>query len=294
MTPKSKMLTQLHRFVKMVATTASAIIMFFFTSCTQEIDIPLDSTYTRLVVWGEISSDTTVHSIYLTKTSDFFNPSLPQGVSNAVVSLSWNSSSLILIENDTVQGLYQTPPNFYALSNTLYRLNISNVDINEDGISEEYFAESQVREIGHIDSIKIQFWPAFKYVSIRLWAKDSITEDYYMIRVRKNGIMLSDSLREWAITNDVIFNGNNTNGIDVYWLDQKREDEKVQPGDTITLEISSIPKEYFDFLWQVYFASGFQTPLFSQTPGNVVSNISNGAMGHFAVIFTRRASVVVQ
>ena len=267
--------------------------MFVAVSCTEDIDIELDSTYDRLVVYGELTTDTMAHSVMISRSMDYYNPDAPLGISNALVSISWDSNSIDLLENDSIPGKYETPATFYGVPNTLYHLSISNVDIDGDGIYEVYEAESNLHPINPIDSIRLRNWPQFEMVSIRLWAQDDISTDFYLIRGKKNGVLVSDSLREWGITDDVGFNGNNTGGIDVVFLNQKNESEKLEVGDTVTLEVSNITEEFFVFLAETQSVTGFQTPLFSLTPGNVKGNVSNGAIGFFTAHSVSRASVVV-
>ncbi|MDY0282404.1 MAG: DUF4249 family protein, partial [Salinivirgaceae bacterium] len=172
-------------------------------------------------------------------------------------------------------------------------LTIENVDIDDDGIMEIYKAKSKLNSVNVIDSIRLRNWPQFEQMSIRLWAQDSISKDFYLIRGKKNGVLITDSLGEWGITDDAIFNGNNTGGIDVVFLDQNNQSEKLEVGDTVMLEVSSITEEFFTFLSQANSATGTQTPLFNSTPGNVRGNISNGAIGFFAAHSISRASLVV-
>ncbi len=269
-------------------------IMAIAVSCTEDIDIALDSTNERLVVYGELTTDTMVHSVMLTRSMDYYNPQASRGISNATVTLSWNENNLILSENDTVPGQYQTPSVFFGVPNTTYRLEITNVDIDQDGTMETYEAESDLKPINPVDSVTIGYDPRNENVLVGLWAQDPPTEDFYMVRYKKNNVLMSDSLREWGVTDDLFFNGNSTNGYPVLWLDQNVEHEKVVTGDVLELELMSITKDYFKFVVECQIASGFQTPMFSSTPGNVRTNVSNGAMGYFAVYSVSRASAVVR
>lgn len=284
------------KFVINKTLTKSAVAIFAIiiaVSCTEDIDIKLDSTYDRLVVYGELTTDTMAHSIMITRSMDYYNPEAPQGVSGALVSISWNSNVIELLESDTLPGRYETPVDFYGVPNNEYTLTIENVDIDDDGIMEIYKAKSKLNSVNVIDSIRLRNWPQFEQMSIRLWAQDSISKDFYLIRGKKNGVLITDSLGEWGITDDAIFNGNNTGGIDVVFLDQNNQSEKLEVGDTVMLEVSSITEEFFTFLSQANSATGTQTPLFNSTPGNVRGNISNGAIGFFAAHSISRASLVV-
>jgi len=56
-------------------------------NCTERIEIDLDSTYTRLVVEGNVTSDTTVHWIRLSETGDYFYNQVAPAVAGASVSI---------------------------------------------------------------------------------------------------------------------------------------------------------------------------------------------------------------
>jgi hypothetical protein len=269
------------------------ISVVLITSCTEDIDITLDSTYERLVVYGELTTDTTSHIITLSRSMDYYNPQAPRGISNATVTLSWDDHTITLTENDTVPGKYQTASDFFGIPNKTYRLLINNVDIDRDGTLETYEAVADLRPINPIDSVTLGYDPRNEHVTLGLWAQDPQTIDFYMVRYKQNGVLMSDSLREWGITDDVFFNGNSTNGYPVLWLDQKKEHEKVVPGDVLELELMSITEDYFKFILECRISSGFQTPMFSSTPGNVRTNLTNGAMGYFAAYSVSRASTVV-
>jgi hypothetical protein len=230
----------------------------------------------------------------LTRSMDYYNPQTSLSISNAVVTLSWDDQSIILNENDTVPGQYETSADFFGIPNKIYRLSINNVDIDRNGIFEIYEAVAELRPINPVDSITLGYDPRIDHVMGMLWAQDPPSQDFYMVRYKQNGVLMSDSLREWGVTDDVFFNGNSTNGYPVLWLDQKKEHEKVVPGDVLELELMSITEDYFKFIIECRISSGFQTPMFSSTPGNVRTNLTNGAMGYFAAYSVSRASAVVK
>ena len=267
-------------------------------ACTEEIDINLRSTYIRLVVFGEITTDTMAHSILLTKTMDYFEPRQPEGISNAVVTLRWNERSLILTECDTIKGKYLTPPDFFGMENTEYTLIIGHVDINNDGVFETYTAKSFIKPIIPIDSItfgRFKLPPpmdTFKVYTINLFAQDPPSEDFYLYRWRRNDTLMTDSLHRWGITDDMGINGTYINNLPVFNFGDDNIRYMPQYGDTITLELSTITKEFFWFLYEANQARGFQTPVTGTIPGNPHGNISNGAMGFFATYGTFRKSCI--
>jgi hypothetical protein len=279
-----------------------AIIATLIWACTEEIDINLYSTYTRLVVFGEITTDTTQHSILLTKTMDYFEPKHPEGISNANLTITWKEGdqnlSLTLTECDTIKGKYLTPTNFFGIVNTWYTLTIENVDINGDGKFETYTAKSFIQPIIPIDSITCERFKmpppldTFRVYSINLFAQDPPTEDFYLYKWRRNDTLMTDSLHRWGLTNDIGINGTYIYNVPVFNFD---EDDKIWmpvDGDTITLELSTLTKEYYQFLYETKQARGIQTPMTGTIPGNPHGNISNGALGYFATYGTTRATCI--
>jgi hypothetical protein len=266
-------------------------------SCTEPIDIELDSTYSRLVVWGAITTDTTQHSVTLSRSADYFidGPSPP--ISGASVTISDGERNFVLLENDTVPGLYQTSTDVYGIPNRTYKLAISNVDIDEDGEMESYFAESRLNPVNSIDSIQVvykEYYQGFDGWEIRLFAWDSPQRDVYLFRALKNGVMMSDTLTEWQFESDEFFNGKYTNGITTYVLSGTKEEERLVPGDEVTFEVAGITEDYMSFLIECFVEYFPSIPLFSGPPANIRTNVSGGAVGYFAAYSIERASRVYQ
>ena len=81
-----------------------ALYLIASNSCTERIDIELESTFTRLVVYGEITTDTAIHAVRLTKTTDYYYNQPAPEVSDALVSISDGSSIYLLKENPDQPG----------------------------------------------------------------------------------------------------------------------------------------------------------------------------------------------
>ena len=127
------------------------LLSFAICSCTEEIKIELNTTYPRLVIYGELTTDAKEHEISLTKSMNYFEPKQPEGISGATVTLHWDDQSLRLTESNEKKGVYLTPPDFSGIEETDYRLTVENVDLNGDGHSENYEATSYLHKINHID-----------------------------------------------------------------------------------------------------------------------------------------------
>jgi hypothetical protein len=269
----------------------AAGIIIAFTSCTEPIDIELDNDYARLTVFGEISTDTTVHSIRLTRSADYFYNKPAEGIPGASVRISDGVNEIILSESQLIQGNYETPPDFFGIPGKSYDLYIENVDINGDGEDESYSASSFLPFLASIDSIQI------KYVDegseVQLYARDPAESiDFYAFKVKRNNVLQTDSLPEIHVQNDIFFNGSYTNGVTVQSLDDAKEGEKVVEGDTIVFEMFGITEEYYNFIIEAQTELFGSNPLFSGPPANISTNLSNGALGFFAAVNIKRSATI--
>ncbi|MEZ5145619.1 MAG: DUF4249 domain-containing protein [Bacteroidales bacterium] len=265
-------------------------IATLFGACTERIDIELDSTYERLVVEGMISTDTGVQYVRLTKSSDYYSGAAPVGISNASVKLSSGLGTLTLSENPDKLGYYETGADFHGEIGVTYDLNIE----LEQAIGEHksYNASGKIMSIGVIDSIRVEYNDNWDIYEVQIFALEPPSTDFYMFEIYKNGDLLTDSINKVWISDDRYFNGNYTQGALVGVLDPENTRENPEPGDTITLKMSSITKDYYDFILQVQDQTfQYRNPLFSGPPANVLTNVEN-AHGFFATYSTTYSSTI--
>lgn len=277
--------------------------IFVFTSCTEPMDIELDSVATRLVVEGDITTDTMVHWVRLSLTSDYFYNNLAPAVSNAQVSISDGTNTLQLTEDPQRAGYYLTDATFYGIPGKTYTLNINNVDVDNNGVSETYTATSLMPDVKQPDSIKVvklQMFNTDAWTVLLFVGQDPpLEENYYMMKCRLNGIQKADTLTEVQITDDVLFNGQPVVNNIVYVLTSFKPDEAVKSGDTITLEMSGIPRDYFKFINELKAVTQGSNPIFGSAMAdvrtNVVCTVGNvKTVGFFTTYATKRVSVIYQ
>ena len=267
-------------------------VLLGFSSCTERIDIKLDGTYTRLVVDGVITSDAKKHRIKLSTTTDYFYNQPAPAVRNAIVTINDGTNTLLLTENPLLPGIYETNEDFFGVAGKTYKLEIQ-LSSPINGKS-NYEAFSEMPDVNPIDSIRLKYIPHWEGVAIQAYAQDPIGVNFYMFNVFKNSVLLTDTLNKVSITDDKLFDGNYTNGIPVAFLDQKNVREKINPGDTITLQIAGITGAYYYFVTDLQTDAGFSNPLFGGPPANVRGNINNGAIGFFAAYSVRYGSIIAR
>jgi hypothetical protein len=273
--------------------TITIILLSITTfSCTERIDVRLDDSFKRLVVEGSVTTDIMKHRIILSETSDYFYNNPPVMVSGADVTISDGTSLEVLTEDS--EGVYVTGSSFAGIPGKTYTLNITLE--NPVGGFRDYTASSKLMPVASFDSITLAYhdeWGPYGIWEVKSFFPDPPTNDYYRILISVNSRMLTDTLYEWYVTDDIFFNGNNTNGIGIGYLVQGYHDNSVTEGDTIIAEINGIGKDYASFIMEAQTEIWGSNPLFSGPSANIVGNISNGAIGFFAAYSVSRASVIV-
>jgi len=266
------------------------IISLSIIGCTEYIDIPLDSTFDRLVVEGYVNTDTTTHWVSLTRSSDYYSGQKPTPVSQATVRINNGDFTIALTENPDIAGRYETNPDYYGEVGRTYQLDI---ELQEEiGGYKNFTAKSEIRPIGTIDSIQVYYNESWDVFEIRIYAWEPPTVDFYMFEVMKNDVLMTDTLNKKWISDDRYFNGNYTYGVMVGILDNEKSWEAVKPGDKVTLRMSCITEDYYRFVLELQDQTfQFRNPLFSGPPANVRTNIPH-AHGYFTTYSTVYASTI--
>jgi len=268
---------KVHQNILLAATIVS---LLFIQSCTEKIDFKLGTTYTRCVIYGSITTDTTAHRVRITKSADYYSNKPPEAISGAIVTISDGTTTFPLTESLTETGNYYTASDVYGEVGKTYTLNVSNVDLLNDGNLTSYTASSEIKPVSKIDSIDTRYNSTFKLWMVKAWAQDPVeTKDFYMFLTKINGVLYADSLANLVVTEDKYYNGSYTNGITCYAFTEK---DTIKIGYNVTLDICAITEDYFHFVNETQTLINPQNPLFSGPPANARTNISNNALGYFA------------
>jgi hypothetical protein len=268
------------------------ILSITFFSCTDKIEIELDSTYERLVVEGHITTDTMAHWVRLIKSKDFYEANESPAISNAIVTLYDGSQLIGLTENIEKPGYYETAPDFFGINGKTYKLNIALPE--EVAGKKVYSSACELHQASPIDSIRVEYNEDWEIYEVQIFAWEPPTTDFYKFLILKNGKMVTDTITEVFISDDRFFNGNYTYGIMAGILDPDRPDEAPLPGDTITLVLANISEDYYNFILQLQDQTfQYRNPLFSGPPANVLTNIEGGT-GFFAAYGTSYSSVIIE
>ena len=269
----------------------------FITACEESFEDTLDSTYTRLVVDGAITTDTTAHRVLLKYSNDPLNKNPTRFVSGAVVTISDGTNTFNLHENAKVPGEYLTDNNVYGIQGNTYTLNISNVDVDANGVKETYTASSYLPYMSRIDTITVTDYIHNDELIgwlVNLYGQDRGGRNYYLTKVIRNDTLVTDSIKEYGAAVNSGFEGKKYEGFAVYYLDEEDTTDIVRENDRVILELNCITKEYYDFVLgfrKEYFP---KNPIFSGPSANVTTNISpkEKAVGFFAAYSAVRKSTV--
>ena len=262
------------------------------TACTETIDMNVGTTYTRLVISGEITTDTMVHRVYLSKSADYFSNKPVEKISGAKVSVSDGTVITLLQESASEQGTYETPADFYGLPGHTYRLLVEQVDLG-DGHFVSDSASSYLPSPISIDSAQVAQENLYTNGwSVKLFAKDpDVLGNCYAFKAYINGKLDTDTLSNITTTDDRLFNGKQTNGIVVFFYEEL---DKIKTTDTVVLEMMTINRNYMNFLTSVQTVVQGNIPMFSGPPANIYTNFKNGALGFFTAYSLSRKSTIVR
>ncbi|MGD9995131.1 MAG: DUF4249 family protein [Salinivirgaceae bacterium] len=269
------------------------LMLASMAACTEYIDME-PATYKKvLIVDATITNEHKQHLVKLSATKKIDEVEYPR-ISDALVTVSFNDTTIHFYENDTLPGYYYSDSVFAGVPYTSYQLSISQIDINSDGISETYTAEATMPAALNIDSVTYTYIPEWEAMALNCWALDPPDRNYYNFRAWKNDTLVTDSIYEFQAVDDLMFNGNYINGVDCQYLNDEKVDEFVRNDDVLTLEIENIDLAYFEYINTAISGYYGYNPMFGGLPANLTSNLSNDAMGIFRVYTRNKASVTVK
>jgi hypothetical protein len=299
MVPAKVEIPEIREFKNLIIIASVFILSVITWRCREPItDIRLDSTKARLVVEGYISTDTTRQVVKLSRMGDALMKEPVRYVSDAIITISDGSTTYDFNEDPTLKGTYFTSQDVFGVVGKTYTLQIKNVDINNDHIMEEYTAQSSLKGLNPIDSIHLVYNnsnPHLKGWSVDLYTMDpGQGRNFYLIKVLKNNRLLTDSIFKYSIGDNTGFEGKYYDGFPAYNIREDRADEKLAPGDTLTVEMFGITEDYYSFISSYIQDYYPKIPIFSGPSANIPSNIKpyDAAVGIFTAYSIKRKSVI--
>mgnify|MGYP001147172517 CR=1 FL=1 len=131
----------------------SILAVFMFNSCQQDINIEIETSDKLLLVDGEFTNDSIIHSIKLYSSGSLLTGSPQTVVSGASIYITDQTDTFYYAENESVPGLYQTLGKCCGKGGINYSLFISNIDIDKDGKMDSFIANSMMPVPVKFDSL---------------------------------------------------------------------------------------------------------------------------------------------
>jgi len=246
-------------------------------SCEDVIEVDLNSVEPRIVIEGLVTDQMEPFTVIISKTGDYFNPSVFPKVSGAVVIISdTNGGSDTLHEVES--GLYQ--------SDTLRGVPLRTYTLTVEVEGNTYTASSTMPIPIRIDSLAYGYEEGggFKdkgFVLHCFFTDRNGTDDYCRIIVERNGEVQEDYY---------LYDGQ--------WSDGSQID--FNPGgfelkDSLIVKLLCLDEPVFDYfltLSGVVATDEIQESAWS--PANPNSNLSNNALGYFAALTVRVDTVIIK
>lgn len=276
-----------------------SVLSLIWSSCQEVITVELPNQEPKLIVDALIRIDTTISSTLVTvsirQTSDFFGEISPVSVDQITMSNldnPGNNTDQVLDETEPGSGIYQQFFSTEELARDRWFLQINYQD-------EFYVAESLMQYSVPIDQLTIGDGSLFSGDVTEILVRYSDIggrEDYYLFDYGNDDFFASE---------DVFYDGQQFEFSYFY-------DEQFNPGDTLTVSIMGIDRDFFNYMNLLREQSEggfgpFATPAVS-VRGNLINatdinnndnynNVNdpdNYALGYFAIVQEYKGFIVVE
>ncbi len=257
------------------------VVLMILTGCQDESEV-LPSP-TLLVVEAMITSDPVPQTILITHSAGINTDSITCVRNALVIITESNGTEHVFREVETTYGtIYQCSEWPGLREEEEYRLSIK---LSESLGGHDFFeATSRVCPLEPVDSIKLKYhgnWGIAGAYEVQCYYRDPPTREYYMCNLLVNNNLVTNTLSEKFVVDDLLFNGNYADGIICGILDQSECGEKLHQGDYVYLQLASVDESFARFMRGVQSETGLENPFYGSPAANVYSNISNGAVGYF-------------
>lgn len=260
------------------------ILVFFslalLTSCEDVIEIELDYMKPKLVIEGVITDDDNQCIIKLSKTTDYFNHNANPAVSDAVITLTDNTGTVVEF-NEVEPGNY--------LGKDVYAKSLMNYTLSILSDGELYMAEATVPQKVTIDSLTCRYNPEsifyeVGYVVSCHFSDPGESRNFYRLKTYNINNKLKARYSKELYNDDV----NNGNNVVLTW-----SNDAYQQSDTVVVELYSLYEKTYDYYKTLFPISGGTEMMSFTTPANPNTNLSNGALGYFGAYTISRDTIII-
>jgi hypothetical protein len=273
------------------------------SGCSEEIEVHTkDMDGCCLVVEAMITDRADrPQRVLLTESVNYFEKEQPRTVSGAEVSVSDGSEAYRFTETPAGSGCYVGPEGFHGVPGITYRLS---VDAVVGGERNHYEAVSTMEEPGFdVEAVDYMYLGAQmdSLWNVAVWGQDHPETSYYYVSATLNDAVFPLGLS--LVMDDKYFNGQKVVCFPITTLYQTEATRKqygacgkyLETGDVFTLNVYSVPKDYYTFYTGFISSSvGAAVPMLQSQPANCPTNITGGeAVGYFVACSSSSASVVI-
>lgn len=262
----------------------SLLLVLFFSSCEDVVNLDLDTGETKLVIDAEIiwikGTSGNEQTIKISKTAPYYNNTTPK-VSGAKVRVE-NSNGDTFTFNETEPGVYVCT-NFVPVINMDYALYV-------DAEGQSMKAVEKLTSVTPIQKIEQKMIPDFggkDIIELTFYYKDPVDEVNYYLTDYKSEFLI---FPEYELTFDDLLNGN--------LISNRFSNTDMKSGNTVEITNRGISKNfanYMNLILEVYGGNPFSIP-----PGNIRGNIvnttdaNNFAFGYFRLCEADKLSYLVK
>ena len=245
-----------------------------FFSCEEEVVLDLEEAEHQLVVEAILSNEYHALKVSLSYSQNFYKTPEYSRTSDATVTISdtqGNTERLNINEN----GVFFTD-SLEVVPGEKYRLNI---DIDGDEISVGTFTPRDV-DIKEVVFVPSPFFGADS-LNVFVEVEDPVNEEnYFRLFVRELG---AQKMVEYYLVDDS-FGENDVISMPVYY-------RNFAVGDTVLVELRHLTKDTYDFYSTL--SENVNGSFNSIAPGNPVSNMPPGVMGHLVSYYADYDTLIV-
>lgn len=282
-----------------------ALLAITAVSCTERIDLDVESSDPVIVIYGSITDTLAFQSVAISSSVPYFDNQHNPPVTGARVTIASSDNDVWdLLENETEKGTYRTQELKAGKEGCVYHLTVT-CDFDKDGEDETYEAVATMLPRFVLDSVQIKTLNDMgrNLFTAHVFAQEPEGEDFYMSKYYVNDT-LATKLSKFGLLNDKLFDGQYLNGllvfhfsdlaeIDDYSDDDQKYETFVSSGDDVIIELCRVEKNYFNFIEQAQNVKYGENPIFGGPPSNIQGNISNGGVGFFSAYSPSRLKATV-
>ena len=274
--------------------------------CSEEVDVHTRSMDRCYLVVEAMLTDCAdrPQTVLLTESVDYFEEEKAPVVSGAEVSVSDGTETYRYTESPSGSGRYVGPEGFHGTPGNTYKLS---VDAVVGGKDNHYEAVSTMQECGfEVKAVDYMYLGATNpqadsLWTVAVWGQDNPRTSFYYVSAQLNDAVFPLGLS--LVMDDKYFNGQKVVCFPITTLYQTETTRKqygdcgkyLETGDVFTLNVYSVPKEYYSFYTGFVSSSiGAAVPMLQSQPANCPTNVTGGdAVGFFVACSSSSASVVI-